>query len=675
MKPSKYFNLKVFTRLSDLCDHKFTTKIEVFVIITNEESVKDMTSKFDKLENFEGHDFRRWQKKMHFLLTTLKVMYVWSTPSPVWSENETLKTTRKRMKWENDDYICHGHIQNGMFDSLFDIYQNVESAKAPWESLESKYMAGDASAKKFLVSNFMNYKMVDTTPIMEKYHEMLRILGQYTQHNLMMDEAILVAVIIIKLPPSWKEFKHGLKHKKKELNLVLLGSHQQIEEGLRNQEHDNNPKGKNQIGSSSVNMVEGDGAKNSNNNKNKKKFKSGDDKFANKKGTVTCWKCKKIGHMKKGCRSRKGNDGACLNGSKDPEKQQGYNFDFMQNFDNVCACLNGSKDPKKQQGYNFDFMQNFDNVLHYVSVISDAFYVQDDEVSWWVDSGATSYVCMDICWFQVCKLIKDGSFVKMGNVVTEPIKGIGRVLLTFTSGKTLCLDNVFHSNSLCKSELWHGRLGHVHYKRMRDMSKMSLTPAFDMTHESCNTCMLTKITRQPFKGVSRESKILDLIHSDLCAFHANPSLGHNKYVITFIDNASRYCYFYLLHAKHEALDKFKIYKQEVELQRQDLIKVLRTDRGGEYYDPLYFQSTGIIHQTMAPYTPQQNEVAERKNMTLKEIVNSMLSYSGLNSRDAILYEERFTSIPRPRGMIQPSSSKIAEDEVEVTDDVPGPSVP
>ncbi|GJV02812.1 zinc finger, CCHC-type containing protein [Tanacetum coccineum] len=357
--------------------------------MTTEESVKEMTSKFDKLAKFEGQDFRRWQKKMHFLLTTLKVVYVLSIPSPKWSENETLETSRKKIKWENDDYICRGHILNGMPDSLFDIYQNAESAKTLWESLESKYMAEDASTTKFL----------------------------YTQHNLMMDEAISVAIIIDKLPPSWKEFKHSLKHKKKELNLVQLGSHLRIEEGLRNQELDNNPKGKNQIGSSSVNMVKKDGTKNSNNNKNKRKVKSGDDKFANKKGTMNCWKCNKPGHMKKDCLSRKGKDGAGSNGSKDPEKQQGYNSDFMQNFNNV---------------------------LHYVSVISDAFYVQDDEVAWWVDSGATSHICKNLRWFQVYKSIKDGSFVKMGNVATEPIKGIGRVLLTFTSGKTLCLDNVLY---------------------------------------------------------------------------------------------------------------------------------------------------------------------------------------------------------------------------------------
>src|SRR5581483_10604223 len=124
------------------------------------ESVKDMTSKFSKLEKFQGVDFRRWQKKMHFLLTTLKVVYVLSTPMPEIVEDETLEMTRRRSKWENDDYICRGHILNGMSDPLFDIYQNVENAKKLWNDLESKYIAEDASSKKFLVSDFNNYKMV-----------------------------------------------------------------------------------------------------------------------------------------------------------------------------------------------------------------------------------------------------------------------------------------------------------------------------------------------------------------------------------------------------------------------------------------------------------------------------------------------------------------------------------
>ncbi|GJR34524.1 zinc finger, CCHC-type containing protein [Tanacetum coccineum] len=166
-------------------------RIHVFLVPLND---TDMTTKFGKLDKFKGSDFRRWQKKMHFLLTTLK--------------------------WDNEDYICRGHILNGMSDALFDVYQNVESAKELWDQLEAKYMAEDTSSKKFLVSNFNNYRMVDSRSVMEQYHKLLRILGQYTQHGLFMDEAISVSSNIDKLPPSWKDFKHMLKHNKDELSLV-----------------------------------------------------------------------------------------------------------------------------------------------------------------------------------------------------------------------------------------------------------------------------------------------------------------------------------------------------------------------------------------------------------------------------------------------------------------------
>ena len=94
---------------------------------------------------------------------------------------------------------CRGHILHGMSDPFFDVYQNVESAKELWDALESKYMAEDASSKKFLVSNFNNYKMSDPRPAMEQYNELLRILGQFAQHNMKMDESISVSSIIDKI--------------------------------------------------------------------------------------------------------------------------------------------------------------------------------------------------------------------------------------------------------------------------------------------------------------------------------------------------------------------------------------------------------------------------------------------------------------------------------------------
>ncbi|GJW15969.1 zinc finger, CCHC-type containing protein [Tanacetum coccineum] len=574
-------------------------------------TVKDMTTNFGKLDKFEGHDFRRWQKKMHFLLTTLKVVYVLTTPMPELLEDATVEAIRIRAKWENDDYICRGHILNGMSDSLFDVYTNVESAKELWDSLESKYMAEDSSSKKFLVSNFNNYKMVDSRPVMEQYNELLRILGQYTQHGLKMDESISVSSIIDKLPPSWKDFKHTLKHGKDDLSLVQLGSHLRIEESLRAQDSD---KGKGK----------------------KRDFKEhGSGSGSNKKPKLECWKCGKTGHFKRDCRSG--------------------------NKKNANAGV---------------------------------FYVLVDAIAWWIDSGATTHVCKDRCWFKTYEPVEDGFVLYMGDDHFDHVHGKGSVVLEFSLGKSITLFNVLYvpklrknlisgpvlnkcgykqvyesdkyilskcgvfvgfgyynngmfmlnlnkvpddsdsvymsSSTVVNSSLWHARLGHVHYKRMLEMSKDDLIPAIDENPEKCTTCMLTKITRQPFKSITRKSVILELIHSDLCDFHATPSLGNKKYVVTFIDDASRFCYVYLLHAKDEALDKFRIYKTEVELQQNDLIKTLRTDRGGEYYDPVFFQSVGIIHETTAPYTPQQNGVAERKNRALKEMVNSMLSYSGLS---------------------------------------------
>ena len=71
--------------------------------------------------------------------------------------------------------------------------------------------------------------------------------------------------------------------------------------------------------------------------------------------------------------------------------------------------------------------------------------------------------------------------------------------------------------------------------------------------------MLNKISRIPFRSVERNTQLLELIPSDLYHFHYTPPLGNKKYMITFINDHSRYCYVYLLHAKDKALGKFKFY--------------------------------------------------------------------------------------------------------------------
>nr|GEW05633.1 zinc finger, CCHC-type [Tanacetum cinerariifolium] len=316
-------------------------------------AMKHMASSFSKLGKFKGVDFRRWQKKMHFILSSMSVVYVLTTPMPEdGGENPTVEQVRKIAKWDNDDYVCRGLIHNGMSDSLFYIYQNVDTSKELWDSLEAKYMAEDASSKNFFVSNFTNYKMTDSRPVLEQYNELLRILGRFTQHKMDMGESI-----------------------------------------------------------------------------------------------------------------------------------------------------------------------------------------QDNDVAWWVDSRATVHVCKDRSWFKNYELLNDGSILIMGNELKALVHGHGCVELRIN----IVFDNIGPAfmSKLSDSILWHARLGHVHFKRMQDMSKDGLIPAIDMD---------TK--------------------------------------------------------KYEALDIFKVFKTEVELQQVSLIKRFKTDRGVD--------------------------------------INSIVE-----SRDVIFDEHRFSSVPRP----------------------------
>ena len=156
------------------------------------------------------------------------------------------------------------------------------------------------------------------------------------------------------------------------------------------------------------------------------------------------------------------------------------------------------------------------------------------------------------------------------------------------------------------SILWHGRLGHVNYGSLKRMVNLECLPkiAFDPNHK-CLICVEAKMTKVPFKNVERNTEPLGLIHTDICDLKFIQTKGGKKYFITFIDDSSRYCYVYLLRSKDEAVEVFKHYNLEVENQLRKKIKIIRSDRGGEYEAPFdeYCSQNGVIHQTTAPYSP------------------------------------------------------------------------
>ena len=134
---------------------------------------------------------------------------------------------------------------------------------------------------------------------------------------------------------------------------------------------------------------------------------------------------------------------------------------------------------------------------------------------------------------------------------------------------------------------------------------------------------------------------MEIIHTDICGPFNVKSVDGFDLFITFTDDCSRFGYIYPMKERAEVLDKFKLFKTEVENQHDRKIKIVRSDRGGEYYGrhmpygqipgpfAKFLQENGIKAQYSAPGEPQQNRVAERRNRTLMDMVRSMLSHSTL----------------------------------------------
>ncbi|KAL8157792.1 hypothetical protein AgCh_002484 [Apium graveolens] len=200
----------------------------------------------------------------------------------------------------------------------------------------------------------------------------------------------------------------------------------------------------------------------------------------------------------------------------------------------------------------------------------------------------------------------------------------------------IIMESTRGSCMLSKSEeaawLWHTRLGHMNFQAVKLMTEHEMVygvPRFSLPKELCTGCLMSKQMRKPFPGQAsfHAKKVLELIHGDLCGLITPATLGGNRYFLLFVDDFSRMMWAYMLASKDEALQAFKKFKVQVEREHANKIKVLRTDRGGEFCSKEfkeYCEGHVIIRHFTAPYTPQQNGVVERRNRTIVAMARSFL---------------------------------------------------
>ncbi|XP_050900957.1 uncharacterized protein LOC127107683 [Lathyrus oleraceus] len=186
-------------------------------------SIKVMNQDLVKLDRFDGTNYTRWQDKMTFLLTALKVHYVLDpdlAPIHEPSENESEEVKKECKKRKEDELLCHGHILNTLSDRLYDLYTDNPSAIEIWKAIEFKFKA----------------KEEDCKPILPQVHELQVLVNKIKAVKIYIPETFQVGAIIAKLPPSWKGYRKKLLHSSEEFSLEKIQKHLRIEEESKERE-------------------------------------------------------------------------------------------------------------------------------------------------------------------------------------------------------------------------------------------------------------------------------------------------------------------------------------------------------------------------------------------------------------------------------------------------------
>ena len=529
--------------------------------------------------------------------------------------------------------------------------KSYSSACATWNTLRDIHRPKGPVRKVTLFKQLLNMRMSESDCVQQYVCNFSSIVEKLAETGIELQDELFAIMLLASLPTSYENFVIALETrdelpKLSALKLKLTEEGERRKAGEQITQHggaqvfmsqsNNKINNNNNISSNRINV---------NNNRNEKNNRQS----GKQKQNFNCFKCGRRGHYAAQCRNGK------------PE----------------TSNRTVQQERKDTHAYSVFAATNDNNVLN--------------KDVWCLDSGATSHICCNRSFFETfvahVELITlaDQSEIKAEgrgtvrinecNIVLNDVLFIPNLQCNFISVGRIAVKDVVKFNSreakimdengktiLCAEKLgdlflytakkntlymttanidevmkWHNRYGHLNVAGLSELSRKKLVNGLNIQFPNeinCTTCLKSKCTTKPFSSSeNRATELLEIIHTDICGPVNVNSSGGARYILTFIDDYSRYVFVYFLKNKSQTFETFKEFKAMVECQTGRRIKMLRSDNGTEFVNKVFdefLKLNGIKRQLTVPHTPQQNGVAERFNRTLVEMARAMLVYSGVD---------------------------------------------